>query len=765
MINGRDDDLVVVRDQSAGEAPPQVPEGERNARYPGVMREAKKRFQWCSEWEGDFRPRFIDDVKFANGDSDNGYQWPNEIRRNREVDARPCLTMNLIRQHNKNISNEARKNKASVKVVGTGNGATEQSASVFRDVIRHIEMISKAQNAYTIARGWQIDGGIGWWRVVTDYASPDTFDQEIYIRPVNDPLSIYMDPDIQQTDGSDARFGFVFDDVPRDEFDEAYPEYAGLMLGTNPMGLGTSDDDWVNKRSVRVCEYFRKATRPDQVISFMQGGRRLTILASKLPDNVREEVLNAPLTKVRDTHTEVIEWYLIVGEMIVDSTIWLGKYIPLVRIIGEETVIEGVMDRKGHTRNMKDAQRMFNYNASAQVEFVALQSKTPWVAPAAAIEEYETMWNSANVVNHAVLVYNAFDDDGNPLPTPSRQDPPQAAPAFQTGMDTAFNQIMMVSGQWQNQMGMLGNERTGKAIDLRQRQSATSTFHYQDNYEIGLQFTSEIMIDLIPKIYDTKRVLNILAEDESSFELEIDPGAQQAFQALQARNGQIVRRIFNPAIGRYAVAPSVGPAYGTKREEARDALATIVTQSKELIPVIGDLLLGDMDFEGAQEAARRLKRLVPPAALGQGPTANEQALQQQIQALTLALTEALQENAKLDLKLVGKSQLRDTQAYGEETRRLQALKEFLPTEPDALRQLILDAISDALQTDLTPIIEANADDLDVGGGSASGAGGPTLTSGPGADDIMPTGAKRAGDGQWYIEDPARPGKYLRVEKR
>jgi hypothetical protein len=754
------DDTVTRASPSDDNTPRQGVNG-----HDSVMLEAKRRFKWCAEWEGDFRPRFIEDVKFANGDSDNGYQWPNEVRRNRDVDARPCLTMNLIRQHNKNISNEARKNKASVKVVGTGNGATEQSAAAYRDIIRHVEMISKAQNAYTIARGWQIDGGIGWWRLTTDYAAPDTFDQEIYVKPVNDPLSVYMDPDIQQPDGSDARFAFVFDDVPRDEFDEAYPELAGQMLGENPMGLGSSDDDWVNRRSVRVCEYFRKTMIPDQVVSFMYQNKRHTLLASKMPENVLRDVLALPLTKTRPTHTEVVEWFLIVGEQVIDSTTWMGKYIPLVRIIGEETVIEGILDRKGHTRNMKDAQRMFNYNASAQVEFVALQSKTPWLAPSAAIEEYETMWNSANVVNHSVLVYNAFDDDGNPLPTPIRQDPPQAAPAFQVGMDTAFNQIMMVSGQWQNQMGMAGNERTGRAIDLRQQQSATSTFHFQDNYETGLLFTATILIDLVPKIYDTKRVLSILADDDTTFELEIDPGAQQAFAQQQAVNGQIVRRIFNPMIGRYAVAPSVGAAYGTKREEARDALSILLTQAKDLVPIVGDLLLADMDFEGAQEAARRLKRMVPPQALGRGPTQNETVLQGQVQALAQALSEALQDNAKLDLKLVGKNQLRDTQAYAEETKRIGVLKDYLPTEPEALRKLLLDVIADGLETDLSPIINANANDLDLDSQGAKRGLSPGLESGPESESAMPSGAKKAADGNWYLDDPARPGKYLRVERK
>lgn len=738
-----------------------------------VLTEAKKRWKWCAEWEAQFRPRFINDVKFANGDSDNGYQWPNDIYRERGLDSRPCLTMNLIRQHNLNISNEARKNKSSVRVVGTGNGATEEAAKVFRDVIRHIEMTSKAQDAYTIARGWQIDGGIGWWRIITDYETPDSFDQSIFIRPVNDPLSIYLDPDIQQKDGSDARFGFVFDSVPKEEFDEAYPDLSVRLQGLNPMGIGSGDNDWVSRDFVRVCEYFRKVKVPDQVISFVGTDQaRRTVLASKLPSQVAQQLLTSPTTKSRPTNTEVIEWFLIAGETVVDETLWPGKYIPLVRVIGEEIVIEGQMDRKGHTRTQKDAQRMLNFNASAQVEFVALQGKSPWVAPAAAIEEYETMWNTANIVNHSVLVYNAFDDEGNPLPTPQRAPPPTFSPAYQTGMDTAFNQLMMVSGQWQNQMGMQGNERTGAAINARQAQSATAVFHFQDNYEVGLRFTGTQLIDLIPIIYDTKRVISIIADDGTSYDLEIDPGAKQAFAQKQAYNGEIVRRIFNPNIGKYSVAPTIGPAYDTERAETRDGLAVLLSQAKELTPVIGDLFVASLDFEGAQEAAQRLKRMVPPAALGQGPSQSEQALQAQIQSLTTALSESLQRQGKAELKLVGKDQKRDIEAVQAQTGRLTALKDFLPSDPEGLAKLIKDAIRDALQTDLSPIINANANNLDIDGTStgagqdmAGGAANDTMASSGPSSLPMPRGARQASDGQWYIEDPTRDGKYMRVEPK
>ena len=718
-----------------------------------VVSEAKKRFERCSSWESPSRTRFVDDIRFANGDSDNGYQWPNSLRRNREIDAKPCLTINVIHQHNLQISNQARKNKSSVKFLPQGNGATALGATMMNNLSRRIERISDAQSAYTRARNFQIEGGIGYWRIKTDYAGPQTFDQDIFIEPVVDPLAVYLDPDIKKLDGSDANFGFVFDNMPKEVFDQEFPDFKDKVGENSPLGIDGADDDWLTKDHVRVAEYFRKVAYEDTLVSFVWQGQRQTVLKSKLARNMLG-ILDDPNTKTRPTQREEVEWYLIAGSQVIDSTVWVGKYIPLIRVIGEETIIDGIMDRKGHTRSMKDSQRMYNYNASAQVEFVALQGKTPWVAAAESIEEYETMWNTANTTNHSVLVYKPYDDQGQQLPPPQRTTPPTASPGYQAGMETAFNQIMMASGQWQNQMGMMGNERTGAAIGKRQRQSETAVFHFQDNYEAALIFTGKQLLDLIPKVYDTKRLLVVQGDNDEDLEVMIDPQAQQAFQQQQAEDGSIASMVFNPAWGDYAIGASVGPEYGSKRDETTEALSLILTQAPQLVPIIGDILLGSMDFDKAQEAAQRLRRLVPPQAMGQGPSQQEQLLGQQVQALTKALAESLQKQADSELKLVGKNQMRDIDAYKANTDRMKALSDALPLEPDGLRQMIEQLVQDSLTTSLAPLVSANASDLSVEGPKPQGTD---------SGEVPPMeGATKAPDGQWYLKHPA--GGYLKVVK-
>jgi len=713
-----------------------------------IANEARAFLDMCQEWYGEAQRRFVDDLKFAWADSDNGYQWPNNIRSSRDIDQRPSLTINVLRQHNLMIRNQALQAKSDVKIRGTKGGSSAESAQALKWIIQHIKYKSNAQAVYKWAQRFQVDAGWGWWRLVTEWASNDSWDQEIRIRPVWDPLSVVMDPDARLPDKSDARKAVIFDIIPRDEFNAAYPELR-QFVGDAPLGdFGNSAGEWLPKNHIMVAEYFRKVPQEDLLVNFSYQDVRHNVRRSELPDEIAEVILNDPLTRTRQIIDDKIEWHLIAGEKVIDSTTWLGKYIPLVQIVGEEGVVDGTYDCKGHTRAMKDAQRMFNYNASSQVEFVALQSKTPYIAPIEAIQAFQTYWETSNQINHAFLPYTSVNEmfPEKPIPPPIRQEPPNFAPGFQQGMETSFNQMMMASGQWQNQMGMLGNERTGEAISQRQQQGDTATFHFQDNYADGLIYEAKQLIDLIPKVYVTKQILSITNDDGEEFDLMIDPAARQAYEQKLDHQNQVVARVFNPLIGEYDVAADVGPAVGTRREQNVEQLGLLLTQAPALTGLIGDLLLKNMDFEEAQEAARRLRRMVPPQALGQGPTPTEQNLSAALTAAQQNLAKAMQRAGADRIKLADKEGKEGIEAYRAETDRMTALANMLPEDQQGLSRIIEQLVQDTLATHLLPLMQQFAS------GDLGEAGHP----------IGVPGAQQAPDGEWYLRDPTRMRGYLRV---
>lgn len=656
-----------------------------------LMRTAKQRFRRCDLWEAVARKRWLEDYKFYNADAYNMYQWPDNARNARGFgtgDERPCLTVNKSAKHCDMVINDALQNKSSVKIKPVGNEATYEAAQVLEGIVRHIEYISDAQSHYAHAFKHQVISGYGVLRVTTDYTDDDTFDQEIKITSVPDPLSCYIDPDSQEPDGSDARFAFIFQDMPRDEFEIHYPEFKDRMVHT---ALG-NDEGWIAEKHVRIAEYFYKKEERDTLIVFTDPSTKAKTPIFRSDTRTWKgalrkalnEQLDDPATKTREVIRDKIKWCKIVGDEVVEESDWAGSSIPVVAVLGHKTVIEGEMDRKGHIRAMIDSQRMLNYNSSAAIEYGALQTKTPWIAAAASIEGQDA-WASANLVNYSVLVYNHMDDDGNPLEAPARPAPPTGAPLYQEGMKNASDDMMMVSGQYQANLGQQGNERSGTAIQARQRQGENATYHFVENQARAIRRLGKIIIDLVPKIYDTPRIINIMAEDGTSEMIKLDPEAQQLFvkqkAALASEADQIV---MNPNIGKYEVISDVGPDYATRRQEAFNALSQIASTAPELMSIIGDLVLLAADFPMAEQAAERLKRMVPPQALGE-TNGQVQQLQQELQSAQALNGSMAQKLVEIQAKLKSKDVQKDVDIYKAITDRMDTLLKTNPSQKDIMQ--------------------------------------------------------------------------------
>lgn len=689
-----------------------------------IFAEAKRRYKAAKEWESPFRKLFVADLKFDAADPDNQWQWPENLMTSRNDADRPSLTINKTRQHNKQIINDGKQNTPSIKIRPVGNEATAASADIYNGIMRRIEYQSNAKSAYDTAYSFAVRAGIGYWRVQTEFIGDDTFDQDLFIRRIKNPLSVYLDPDINELDGSDARFGFVFEDCPRDEVLAKYPDLRD-RLANDVIG----DDDWITKDNIRVAEYYRKVSIKDRLVLMTEpptmpdgqenprAGQTSLVKASTVPKQILDLAIKAPDTKIREISRDVVEWFKIVGDQIVDEqSIEAEKkggpeagpypipYIPIVRVIGEETVIEGRLERKGHTRALKDPQRMFNYNASASVEFGALQSKTPYIAPVRAIEGQEDYWRTANRVNHDVLPYNDIDDQGKPIAPPQRQQPPTAAPAFLQGMQDADHQMMMVSGQYQSQTGEQENAKSGKAINARQRQGDNATYDYIDNLAAAVRFTGKICMAWAPYVYDTQRVFKILGEDGTEKEVKLDPTADKALIEKRDARNKVVENIFNPKVGKYDVQSDVGPGYATKRQEAFNAFSQIAIANPDAMNTIGDYVFMTMDVPYSQEIAERYRRKIPPAILGEGPGPEVVDLQKQLENVKGILTNVVTELAEKDMELKGVRADKSVQSYKAGTERMTGIAK-LGVGVEILAPVIAQAVLDALQQQLPEPIE------------------------------------------------------------
>lgn len=639
----------------------------------------------------------LDDLRFYAGSPSNRWQWPNDVLSTRgsaqgqTINARPCLTINKLPQHVKQVTNEQRQNRPAGKVIPVDDGADVEVAEIFEGMIRHIEYISDADVAYDTACENQVTYGEGFIRVLTDYCREDGFEQDIKIGRIRNSFSVYMDPNIQDPCGADANWCFVTQDMTKDEYARAFPS-AQPLSSLLAEGVGDQSlSDWVQEETIRIAEYFYKEYRKDTLNLWPDGS---TSFASDPQDKMMRKAGLEP-AKTRVVQREKIIWCKTNGYEMLETTDWPGKYIPIVRVVGNEFEVEGQIHISGLVRNAKDAQRMYNYWVSQEAEMLALAPKAPFIGYSGQFEGYETQWKTANVNNWPYLEVNSDASDalGNPLPLPQRASPPLPQTGLLQAKMGAADDIKSTTGQYDASLGNSSQETSGRAILAREKQSDVGTYHYVDNLARAVRHVARQIIDLIPKIYDTQRIARIVGLDGDVELVKVNPDQPEAMQKIKDENGAVVERIFNPGVGTYDVMVTTGPSYMTKRQEGAEWMTTALQGWPQGWQVFGDLAVRSMDVAYAQEISERIKRTIPPNILGEGDESPEvAALKQENQQLTQMLQQASGMLQKIEQSFEAREVA--VKEFDAETKRITAIQPAIDSE--AMHEIAAGTVDAAL---------------------------------------------------------------------
>ena len=603
-----------------------------------VLATARSRLDLAVSALSESREDEIDDLKFYAGSPDNHWQWPADVLATRgavqgqTINARPTLTINKLPQHVRQVTNDQRQNRPSAKVIPVDDDADIEIADIFNGMIRHIEYISDADVAYDTACENQVAYGEGYMRLLTEYCDDDTFEQDIKIGRVRNSFSVYMDPTIQDPTGADAKWCFVTEDLTKAEYTRLYPDAAPI---TTLQSLGVGDQsisNWLNEDTIRIADYYY--IDYDRATLNQYPGNQ-TAFNGTPEDKMLRAHFGKPV-KSRESDRPKVKYCKINGYEILAENDWAGKWIPVIRIVGNEFEVDGRLYVSGLVRNAKDAQRMYNYWVSQEAEMLALAPKAPFIGYGGQFEGYENQWKTANTQNWPYLEVNpdVTDGQGAVLPLPQRAQPPMASSGLLQAKAGASEDIKSTTGQYNASLGMGSNERSGKAILARQREGDVGTYHYGDNLARGVRHIARQLIDLIPKIYDTQRVARIIGEDGETKMVKINPDQPQPVNKIVDQQGVVVEKIYNPGVGKYDVVATTGPGYATKRQEALEAMAQLLQGNPQLWQVAGDLFVKNMDWPGAQEMSKRFAKTIDPKLMGDSEDNPAlAAAQQQMQAM------------------------------------------------------------------------------------------------------------------------------------
>lgn len=554
-----------------------------------LLKEAKERFKLVLEKDKENRDTQRIDTLFVYSP---GEQWPQDVKRQRKEWKELCLEFNQLKQFVAQVVNDQRQNRPGIRIHPADGEATKEVAEVIQGLIRSIEYESKAEAAYDNAFAQAVVGGRGWWRVRSEYCSEDGFDQKLVIDPIIDSLSVYADIDYQQPDGSDRRFAFVTERISKEEFKRQWPD-------KQENGWDDVDSIWITEDDVLVCDYYRRVCTTRTRVRMSDGAEGWLDEMPTPPEGVT-------IAQRRECDTYSVEWYKLGGNQVLEKYDWPGTMIPVICTTGDDMMLDGKRVYQGLTRHARDAQSMLNFGMTQQAIHLSLTPRAPWVAAEGQIEGYENIWKDANVKNFSVLPYKPTSVDGHVVPPPQRTAPSLPDTGWINWCGSMISMIRSTIGMYENSLGIHGAETSGKAIIAREKQGDNATFNYVDNLSRAIALTGRIIVEVLPKYYDTQRKVHTIGLDESRNEVVVNQATVNPDDPTQSAIENDLSR------GKYSVVVEAGPSYATKRQESAETLTQIVQAYPPLMQIAGDIVLRAQDIPDADALADRIKLTLPP---------------------------------------------------------------------------------------------------------------------------------------------------------
>lgn len=551
----------------------------------------ERRFRAVEEAEAGNRNRSREDRAFC---FDDDSQWSSTVKASRA--GRPSLTINRMQPYLRHITNEARQNPPGIEVIPGDAAATKGTAEAIQGLVRSIENASHADQIYTDAFETAVSGGFGFFRVVTEYEDENSFDLVLRIRRVEDHLAVGLDPGRREVDGSDAQYGYLTSTMLRTEFERRYPDCAPFASSSDPMWGGS------NSETVTIAESFERDTIEDVLLLLPEGvhPKGNIFLSSQVPPELR-----AMAIKKRKTTRTVTWWRKYGAGCLLEETEFPSSIIPIIQVKGREFWDNGEHKLFSGIHFAKDAQRMYNYARSAMAEKIATSPKAPWIGYAGQFTDRK--WMSANTANHPYLEVQPVTINGNLAPLPHRTDPTPVDPALTQEVMVCADEIKATLGIFDANIGMRSNETSGVAIRARKAEGEAANFDLHSNFHRAIELCGRILVDAIPRVYDTARAAMLLG-----------PDGKAELKTLNAHDVDKDGRpyLYDLSVGKYGVVVKSGPSYATKREHAAEAIMSFVQAMPQTASMVSDLIVRAQDWPDADRIADRLKRAIPPQVLG-----------------------------------------------------------------------------------------------------------------------------------------------------
>lgn len=573
---------------------------------------AMQRFRECEQFESRMRTEALEDLRFLEGD-----QWMSEDIVIRMAKSRPYLTFNRMAPFVDQIVGDMQRAVFNLNVApfvyhsgkfSPEGGPTEADrqfslAQVYDGYIKSLGLKTATRRARNVAFEYQVACGFGYYRVYADYVGEMSFDQDIVVMPLHNPFTVMMDPVAMFRGPEFAQFGFVFDSIPNHEFRRRFNDRMSTGFGAS-VTTGMGMDGWYLDDAVRVAEYFVKRFVDTELVQLSDG--RVYKVSDYERDIDKFEQEGVGPARFKKVKIPQVYWYLMDGNGIIKGPKeFPSKFIPIIPVFGKMRVVDGEVMLRGAVRFSRDAQRLYNYSETATAELISNAPKNQWLidwdsVPGPMREDYK----KANLDMLPALYY--VGSKGN---APVRERPAEIQPGFAQLTERAWENLKGTIGMFNDALGDMGPTVSAKAINARTSESDTISVPFITNFEYSLEYEGKVVVDMIPRVLDSQRILKIVDTEDADVYLTInkvewDPATT---------TWKITNELSHTDV---SVFVQTGPSAKTQRLEAvevmSNALRDVGQADPRIIPILLKQIALNSDWAGSRDFGRIMDKLIPP---------------------------------------------------------------------------------------------------------------------------------------------------------
>lgn len=645
-----------------------------------VLKRVEEWFPGAQSFWKPHHDRFDKRKSFAKASGENG-QWTDEevSARNSTNPPRVTLTENLLGPFLNQVINDIKQSDFGAQVKGKDSGADPKLAEVRQGLHRGIQQNGGFKAVLDQAADDLVSGGLGAFRFITKYEHPKSFQKEIEYLDIDPVRLFHGDGSNRKANFSDVTDSLVYEPYSEARFKAEFKKDPKQFLGARgTCGVwGYGDTPWVS-------EYFYKDESPavlsmcvdgkerytdeikelledqDRLMAVVQDRQDLALMAQigqvlKVDDLVEKDEAGEPIT--RESTRCQIWWCKLAGKEVLQVEAWPGLFIPNFLATGPKVGVAGDYKWMSLGEPAEGVQRAHNYAFSAMVERAG---KSPKIRTYAALEsippQYQGDWDSLATSNKEVVYYNGFDAEGRPLPTPQQSAPIQTDPAFADLRAMTEQGIRNVLGMWESALGANSQERSGIAIQTRERQADTGNYHWGASLALAAEHCFAVTDELISKVYDVPTQIRIVGEDEKESVI---------WAASLEENDPNPDGYFNLNQGKYDLYCKMMPGADTKRDDQSRGMEALFQGDPEMRAVLAPEYIAIQNWKGADklskvaESYRAMK--FPGIKSGDEGKDNAQAQAQQMQQMQAQMQQmqealqksqqALQENQQLKIQI------------------------------------------------------------------------------------------------------------------